>query len=467
MNKTKKLIKNIITFAIGNIGSKLVLFFMVPLYTKCLSTDQYGTIEIIETIEQLLIPFMSIVVFDAVIRFGLSKYEQRENVLKCALFVVLLGSIITILTTPLIGLYPSVYEWRWYISIYVILNMFNSVLLNYVKVENKNILYALISIFQTLILALSNIIFLLIKDLGIKGYMCSIFASLLIANILCIIFGNIIFEFKRGKLEKVLLKQMLIYSAPLIINNISWWIIHSSDKLMLELMISTEAVGIYAISAKIPSLINVVTSIFQSAWSISSVNEIENDNESSFYSQTLLWLMTLIFGVTICIIFILKPFMRIYVSSDFSDSWKYVPTLMIAACSGSISSFYGCINSALKKNLYNMYTTLIGAIINIVLNYFFILLFGIMGAAIATTFSYFAIAITRMIICKKHLKFNMYFLLFFLNEINVIMLAIAIYFNVNIYFASIASFIIFIMINFQAILSLIRLIKQHLYKNTI
>ena len=177
--------------------------------------------------------------------------------------------------------------------------------------------------------------------------------------------------------------------------------------------------------------------------------------------------MTLIFGVTICIIFILKPFMRIYVSSDFSDSWKYVPTLMIAACSGSISSFYGCINSALKKNLYNMYTTLIGAIINIVLNYFFILLFGIMGAAIATTFSYFAIAITRMIICKKHLKFNMYFLLFFLNEINVIMLAIAIYFNVNIYFASIASFIIFIMINFQAILSLIRLIKQHLYKNTI
>ena len=77
MNKTKKLIKNIITFAIGNIGSKLVLFFMVPLYTKCLSTDQYGTIEIIETIEQLLIPFMSIVVFDAVIRFGLSKYEQR------------------------------------------------------------------------------------------------------------------------------------------------------------------------------------------------------------------------------------------------------------------------------------------------------------------------------------------------------------------------------------------------------
>ena len=84
-----------------------------------------------------------------------------------------------------------------------------------------------------------------------------------------------------------------------------------------------------------------------------------------------------------------------------------------------------------RENLYNMYTTLIGAIINIVLNYFFILLFGIMGAAIATTFSYFAIAITRMIICKKHLKFNMYFLLFFLLHLFGFLYGILIYSFLN------------------------------------
>lgn len=41
-NKYNKLVKDTLIFALGSIGSKFILFFLVPLYTNCLTTEQYG-----------------------------------------------------------------------------------------------------------------------------------------------------------------------------------------------------------------------------------------------------------------------------------------------------------------------------------------------------------------------------------------------------------------------------------------
>ena len=79
-NKYKNLVKDTIIFAIGNIGSKLILFFLVPLYTAYMTQEQYGTSDLIFTIAQLILPFVSIVIYDALIRFGLSKDERNRIV---------------------------------------------------------------------------------------------------------------------------------------------------------------------------------------------------------------------------------------------------------------------------------------------------------------------------------------------------------------------------------------------------
>ena len=61
-DKYKNLLKDLIIFAIGSLGSKLILFLLVPLYTNFLSTEEYGTTELIYTFEQLLVPFASMVI---------------------------------------------------------------------------------------------------------------------------------------------------------------------------------------------------------------------------------------------------------------------------------------------------------------------------------------------------------------------------------------------------------------------
>lgn len=456
MSKYRTLFKDIGIFAIGSIGSKLVLFFMVPLYTNCLSTEQYGVTELIYTFQQLIVPFVSLVIFDAVIRFGLSKNEKKENVLKCSLFILAIGATLTVCVTPLLNLYSTISTWRWFVCVYVLISMLLSVLQNYLKVLKKNLFFAIVSIGQTIVLAVSNILFLLIADYGITGYMLSIFLSHFVAIVFCCIFGRTFSELKKGKLDWNLLKRMIIFSAPLILNNISWWIIHSSDRIMVELMISTAALGIYTVAAKIPSLINVVTSIFQQAWGISSIKEIENDNDKTYYSNVFLYLFTFVFFASICIMLVLKAFMSIYVGKDFFEAWLYVPLLLVGACFSTISSYFGSLYGALKKSVNNMITTIVAALINIAVNFVCIHYFGIIGAAIGTATAYFVVAIIRMADCNRYVKFDLHLVYFFVDSGLVITLAILISAGINIYISSVVAIALFLIFNAKTIYGLVK-----------
>lgn len=154
----------------------------------------------------------------------------------------------------------------------------------YLKVENKNRKYALYSIAQTALLCTFSILFIAKFHLGVRGYLESdIISGLLIAGV--IFFSEKLWNsLRRASFDRHLLIQMLSFSAPLVLDKISWWIIHSSDKIMIEFMLGATALGLYTVASKIPSLINVVITIFQNAWGISSIREMESSNDSEYYS---------------------------------------------------------------------------------------------------------------------------------------------------------------------------------------
>lgn len=401
-SKFQVLIKDTIVFGLGSIGSKVILFLLVPLYTNYMSKDEYGIADLVFTVGQLIIPFVSLVIFDSVIRFGLSKYEKRENVLLVGLVVGIFSSLLTLLLTPLFSIYPALAEWRWYLSVYVIVSIFNSIELNYLKAKNLNKLFASLSVFQTAILACLNIYYLIFAKKGIQGYLLSTIISTLLIVIIAFILGRLFEDLKKSELKPRLMKEMLMYSSPLIFNNVSWWIIHSSDKVMLEAMVSATALGVYTVAAKIPSLINVGVSVFQQAWGISTVKEIENDNDTNYYSTVFSYLLC--FTAFLCVFFvaIIKLFMHYYVGESFQDAWKFVPLLLVSAVFGSIAAYYGSLYGALKKSVNNMITTLIAALANLIFNFVLIRTISVWGAVIATAISYFLLALLRMIDVKRY-----------------------------------------------------------------
>ena len=454
-NKYKKLLKDTLIFAIGGIGSKLILFFLVPLYTNYLSTEEYGIADLIFTISQFIIPFVSLVVFDAVVRFALSKSEKKEDVLLCSLVVWAIGSAVTLAATPLIGLYQPIAQWKWQLSIYVIINIFMNIELNYIKAKEQNKLYSIISIVQTLTMALSNILFIVIIPLGIDGYVLANIIGAFIAAAGIFIFGKIHKDIRLGKISGDLMKRMLVFSAPLVLNNVSWWAIHSANKIIVELMISASALGIYTVATKIPSLINVLISIFQQSWGISSVKEIESSNDTGFYSTIFDTFSFISFGMSIGLILIIKPLMTVYVGPSFLESWVFIPLLLASATFSAISSYFVSLYSALKKSMNNMITTLIGAIFNVVLSLVLINHVGLWGAIIGTFACYFILGIIRMFDIMRFIKLKIDVFRFVANSVILIAEAVLVSFEIQIYLVSAAACVLFAVINLKFIKSLL------------
>lgn len=458
-NKYKKLVKDTLIFAIGGIGSKLILFFLVPLYTNYLSTEEYGIADLIFTVSQFIIPFVGVVIHDAVVRFALSKNEKKEDVLLCSLVVWVIGSAVTILATPLIGLYKPIAKWKWHLCIYVIVNIFMIIELNYIKAKEQNKLYAIISIIQTLAMALFNILFIVIIPLGVDGYVLANIIGTFIAAFGIFLFGNIFKDIRNAKFSTSLLKKMLIFSVPLVLNNVSWWAIHSANKIIVELALGASVLGIYTVATKIPSLINVLISIFQQSWGISSVKEIESSNDSKFYSNIFNMFSFIAFLMSIGLILIIKPLMTIYVGESFIEAWRYIPLLLASATFSAISSYFVSLYSALKKSLNNMITTLIGAIANVVVSIVLVYYIGLWGAIVGTFVAYFILGIIRMIDATRFIKIKIDVWRFVINSVILIAEAIFVSLEIYIYLVSGIAIVLFIIVNFKFLKSLFAKLK--------
>ncbi len=463
--KYKNLLKDTFVFSLGKFGSRMVLFFLVPLYTNYLSQEQYGTADLVFTVSQLVMPLFSIVIFDAVVRFGLMKGVKKEDVLLDSFAVLLFCAIVTVIFTPLFSLYKGIAEWRYYLSALIILAATMDVEMNYLKVKGKNLSYSIISIVQSTILAISNIVLLICLSLGIKGYLLSTIISYACCVILAFFAGHVFEDIKKASFDKPLLKQMLQYSSPLILNNISWWVIQSSDKLMLEAMISAAALGLYTAASKIPSLINVVITVFQQAWGISSIKEIESTNDTSFYAGVFKIYSTGVFLCCLILNCIVKPFMHFYVGNDFFEAWKYAPLLVASAGFSAISAYYGSLYGALKKSANNMATTLIAAITNVIVNYTFIRLCGGWGAIIGTIVSYILIAYLRMLDIRRFLKFYANVPLFVINSMIIVAHAIIASVDFYPYYVSAIALSAYMVINCNTIKEIVKAINKKIKRH--
>lgn len=396
-DKIKDLLRDTVIFTFGSLGSKLILFLMVPLYTNSLTRAEYGTAELIFSISQLIIPVFSVVIWNGIIRYGLKKENKQEDTLLVGIVVWICGSCLLALVTPLFHLYQSVREWRWYLYVYSSMHILNLVLLNYLKVKDKNKLFAIVGLLQTFSLAICNVFFLVVCNQGVRGYLISYICANSISIVLAFTAGNIKKDLVRANINKQLAGIMLRYSAPLIINDVSWWVINSSDKIMVETMVDTAALGVYTAAIKIPSLINTFINVFIQAWRLSSIKEVESKDKVQFYSHVLTYYSFFVVAVAILIILFIKPFMSMYVGKDFVEAWKYVPLLLLASVFSAINSYFGSIYGAIEKSFECMITSLMGGAVNIVLNYFLILEFGIWGAVIATVASYIIVTVIRTI----------------------------------------------------------------------
>ena len=188
MNSYKKLISNSFVFAVGRLGSKVLSFLLVPLYTYYLSTAEYGTVDLVITTVNMLLPLVSASMFNAVLRFVIENKKEADIVLSNALTVTTIGFIISLLFyKPLTNLnFFSSNEVITFMYILLFVQMLEGIFSEFTRAIGEVKKFALNGILITFTTASLNIIFLVAFDWGVFGY----FLSLILANIISIIYSK-------------------------------------------------------------------------------------------------------------------------------------------------------------------------------------------------------------------------------------------------------------------------------------
>ena len=401
MNKYSKLVKNSAVFAMGSLGSHVILFLLIRFYTEKLTREQYGMIDVMTTTVSLVVPIISLAIVDAVLRFSIDD-ENPKIIFTNGLFVAICGSIFFGLIGPLFFIRTRYYEFFAFIAVLVFLNCTNNICAQYIRGIGKVSLFTIAGIIKTIALAGSNILFLLGFGWKVKGYLLSIIVAEL-ASILFLLGSsqtykemNFIF---RPNIPKI--KEMIKYSIPIIPCTLSWWSMNAADKYEVVLLLGVSSNGLYAIAHKLPSLVNICNTLFFQAWQLSAVEESQNEKKAEFYSNVFNVLAFCLFMVAAVLFVLLKPIMKFLTAAEFEDAWRYSPFLIIGMVFAAFSSFLGTNYVAMKETTGAMKTAITGAVINIFLNYVFIKLIGLNGAAFATMISFAIIWIYRVYDTKE------------------------------------------------------------------
>lgn len=407
MNKKYKyLFKNVGLFSISNIGGRLLSFFLLPLYTNILTTEEYGTYDFYITTVSLLAPILTVSISDAVLRFSLDKNENKTDAITVGFRNLTRAFIIFAVLTGInyaFNLIPILNEYPLYLLLYFISSNFYSMLTVCARGLDKVADHAVAGLINTLSAILLNILFLVVLKLGISGYFLAYICAYFIAALYICIRIRLHRHITVSLEDKTLTKRMEKYSSPFILNSIAWWINNVFDRYIIIWLCGKSANGIYSIAYKIPSIINAFEAIFEQAWTLSAIKEFDDDNKDFYSDMYKLYNFGLVFACSALII-LDKPLARLLYAKDFYEAWKYVPFLIISILFGSMGGFIGGIFSAAKKSSIFARTTTIGAAVNIIMNIILVKLIGPIGAAISTMVSFGVVWACRLYHSRKYIK---------------------------------------------------------------
>ena len=428
-NKYTRLFSNTAIFTVGKFVSKLIVIFMLPFYTACLSSAEYSTADLITNLCNLIIPIAGLGVSEGIFRGAAEKNVDKESFFTNGIVIMLIGSAGFLALSPILLAVEYFSAYVLLIIAYVLASNIHSVCSQYICAIGRTKLFAGQGILNTALTVGLNILFLAGFDMGITGYVLSIVLADTLTTVFLFFFARLYRAFKPKKISGLLMKEMLKFCLPLVPSTIFWWITSVSDRYMVAAMRSDAENGLYTAAYKIPTLLTYVVTIFNDAWKLSAVSEGEDLTErTNFYSKAFKYYIAIMFmgGAGLAVTARLSS--GLLFASSYESAWIFIPALSAATVFTALNTFMGSAYFTVKRTGMSFWTSLVGAVLNIGLNLLMIpnwgLGWGAMGASIATLVSYFVVFVIRAITMKQFIPFKLYPVKLIINTVTLLAITV-------------------------------------------
>ena len=467
MNREKEFVKNTLILFIGKFATQFSSFLLIPLFTHYLLTEDYGFVDLLQTYIALFVPVLTLRMDSAVFRFLVDKRDNKDEssiIITNAVLLTTIMSVFAIIVVIVLGLCIRI-KYFPYILINLIILMFSNVFLQILRGMGKTRQYSVSSIITGILNLSINSLLIICFKFGAN----SILISSSIANICVLLYIIIIINLpqyiKFNKYSKEKLKELLGYSLPMIPNALSWWIVNVSDRTIISIFIGAAFNGIYTVSCKFSNLINSIFSIFNISWQETASVHINDKDKDIFFTNIINEVFFMFASISLIINAIIPLFFNFLVGIDYISSYNYIPILLYANMYNILISLFGGIYIALKKTKEIAVTTIVSAVINIVIDLLLVRHIMLYAACLSTLIAYMTMAIYRYVDVKKYINIKLdknKFMLF-----NFIYLISSYMYLKNIFYLNIINFIfiliVSIIINKKKITSIFKYIHGKIF----
>ena len=402
----RTLIKSISIYALASVMAPLSSLLIVPFLTRSLSRNDYGALAVLTTAISLCAGITQLGLLAAFLRAYVYDYESesdRVGVISMVVVILLLVSIPCTIAAVLMAPWLAQFLFNEpflsdAVRIAAVLLLLQNLMVpgyTFLRVENRVVLYTIVSILNLLVNLVATVIFVGIFHMGINGALLAVGCGN-VCVILCTSFG--ILKRIELRLRFDIAMSLLSFGLPLVPNFVSIWVLQLSDRFLLGRFASLAETAKYTVAYTLGGILGVIVlSPFSAAWYTAMFSIAKRENAPRIFQLVFRWYSLFLLFATGGLLLVSTATLYILFPPSYQSA---APVMPVVAVSIMFYGLYTVLTSGAllqRKNWLLLLVTILSAILNTGANIVLIPLYGSMGAAVSTFIAYTFLAIVTYV----------------------------------------------------------------------
>jgi O-antigen/teichoic acid export membrane protein len=390
----RRLSKDTVVYGFGNAVLSSISLFLVPIYTRIFSREDYGALDIIATASSLLSLLLLLGLSAAVFRFYHDEDEKgKRELLSTGFWYQFLATLVicvvgALCAQPLSAFLFGSIGYSTFVAIRLLTIPFDAMMRMPVTVMRLNFQkfrYNLLVLGRGLFQTVLTIILVVFFRKGLMGVFVSGLVSAFLFSGLGLVLTarhfRLVFSLQR-------FRQLLGFGVPLVPASLSRWIMGSADRFFLLKMASLGQVGLYAVGFKLASPQTFLFLAFQLAWSPIAYSIYRQPEAERVFRKVFLYFLLLSSTLGMFLSLFSLEALKLLTRPAYYDGYMVVGLLAFGRVLHGAFYMASMGIAFANKMQYYALSVACGAALNLVLNFLLVPPFGMMGAAVATSLSY-------------------------------------------------------------------------------
>ena len=401
---SKLLLKHTLIYGTSDVLNRAFAFLLLPIYTRYLSVEHFGILQILIIITNLLEILLPLGLGSAIFKSVLHKKNPDNPLIySTALFFISIFTtlvfLILILSSEMLSqiIFQSK-NYSHFLNIVFLKAFFLSftiIPLARFRIENKSKIFGLFVCIRFFMQLVMNIFFVVILKKGVWGILISECIVTGIFMFVCIV--SIIPKLKI-RISFTELKDMLEFGLPLVPAGVAMFVLTMSDRFFLKHYLNLEIVAIYSVGYRLASVIGLVVRAFQRAWPSVMFTIAKDKDAKKIFALNFNYFLFIFFNIVLILNLFSSYLLRLAAPAEYADAVNIIPLLSFAFLCYGVYYYTSAGMNIKKKTIYQPFIIGGAALLSITFNIFLIPRIGITGASISYFVAFLFIAFMAMVV---------------------------------------------------------------------